>query len=94
MQDRNKQAEAEVFFREAIRVMPRMIGPHAGLGMLYMRAGRESDARKLLREAYDADPFNARVKNTLEVLDVLDSLLLAGPVAFYLFEQMDRMKLL
>ena len=74
LEDRNKQAEAERFFREAIRVMPRQIGPQANLGMLYMRMGREADAKKQLKEAFDADPFNLRVKNNLEVLDVLDSL--------------------
>ena len=68
---RNKQAEAEAYFREAIRVMPRQVGPHAGLGLLYMRTGQETEARKLLAEAFDADPFHVRVKNTLEVLDVL-----------------------
>ena len=30
--------------------------------------GREEEARKLLEEAFEADPFNVRVKNKLEVL--------------------------
>jgi tetratricopeptide (TPR) repeat protein len=37
LEARNKQPEAEQFFRKAIRVMPRMIGPQAELGQLYMR---------------------------------------------------------
>ena len=73
-QERNKQAEAETYFREAIRVMPQQIGPQADLGLLYMAAGREDDARKVLRRAFEADPFNVRVKNSLEVLDVLNSM--------------------
>ena len=74
LQERNKQSEAEEYFREAIRVMPRQIGPGADLGLLYMAAGREDDARKALHRAFTADPFNVRVKNTLEVLDVLNSM--------------------
>ncbi len=39
-----------------------------------MRLGRESDARKTLQEAFDADPFHVRVKNSLDVLDVVDAM--------------------
>ena len=74
LEARNKQPEAETYFREAIRVMPRQVGPHAGLGMLYMRTGQETDARRLLDEAFKADPFHVRVKNMLEVLDVLKAM--------------------
>ncbi len=45
----------------------------AALGMLLMRIGREEQARELLEEAFARDPFSVRIKNTLEVLDVLDS---------------------
>lgn len=74
LRERNKQAESERFFREAIRVMPRQVGPEADLGLLYMSSGREDEARRTLRKAFAADPFNVRVKNTLEVLDVLGSM--------------------
>ena len=74
LEDRNKQTEAETYFREAIRVMPRQIGPQAHLGLLYMRAGREDEARRVLRRAFEADPFDLRVKNTLEVSDVLGAM--------------------
>jgi tetratricopeptide (TPR) repeat protein len=74
LQERNKQAEAEAYFREAIRVMPRLPGAQADLGLLYMRMGREEDARRLLKEAFQSDPFHVRVKNNLDVLDVLDTL--------------------
>ena len=36
--------------------------------------GREAEARTLLKEAFDADPFHVRVKNSLDVLDVLDAM--------------------
>jgi tetratricopeptide (TPR) repeat protein len=74
LRERNKQAEAETYFREAIRVMPQQIGPEADLGLLYMSSGRESEARRALHRAFAADPFNVRVKNSLEVLDVLNSM--------------------
>jgi tetratricopeptide (TPR) repeat protein len=72
LRERNKQAEAEKYFREAIRVMPRQVGPEAELGLLYMSSGREDEARRALHRAFAADPFNVRVKNSLEVLDVLN----------------------
>lgn len=62
---------AERFFREAIAQMPQLVGPEAGLGLLYMRLGREDDARRILESALLGDPFHVRVKNMLEVLDVL-----------------------
>ena len=71
LEDRSKHLEAEKYFREAIRVMPQQVGPQASLGLLYMRVGREDDARLELRGAFKADPYNVRVKNSLEVLDVL-----------------------
>jgi len=71
---RNKQAAAEKFYREAIRVLPRQPEPYAGLALLLMRMGREGEARKLLQEAFDADPFHVRVKNSLDVLDVVDGM--------------------
>ena len=74
LEDRSKQSEAEKYFREAIRVMPRQVGPEADLGLLYMRVGREDEARTELRAGFRADPFNVRVKNSLEVLDVLHSM--------------------
>ena len=41
--------------------------------MVHMRLGEEVAARKTLEESFKSDPFNVRVKNTLDVLDLLDS---------------------
>jgi tetratricopeptide (TPR) repeat protein len=71
---RNKQAAAERYYRESIRLLPRQPEPHAGLGLLLMRMGREADARTTLKEAFEADPFHVRVKNSLDVLDVVDAM--------------------
>jgi cellulose synthase operon protein C len=69
--ERRKFTASEGFYQQAIERMPQLVGPHAGLGMLYMRLGKEVEAEKLLNEAYEIDPFNLRVTNTLQVLDVL-----------------------
>jgi cellulose synthase operon protein C len=74
LEGRSKHAEAEAYLRGAIRAMPQQIGPEANLGLLYMRVGREDDARQALRGAFKADPFNVRVKNSLEILGVLESM--------------------
>jgi tetratricopeptide (TPR) repeat protein len=72
LEERRKFTEAEHFFQQAIERMPQLIGPQASLGMMYMRLGNEEEARKLLDAAFEIDPFNLRVSNTLKVLEVLD----------------------
>ncbi|TWT39582.1 tetratricopeptide repeat protein [Blastopirellula retiformator] len=66
-----KYPYAASFFRAATERMPQLVRPHAELGMVLMRMGEEPEARAVLEEAFEADPFHVRVKNTLEVLDVL-----------------------
>ncbi len=72
LEARRKFDAAERFFREALERLPQLVGPRSGLGMLYMRIGREDDARALFDEAFEVDPFNVRVSNMLKVLEVLD----------------------
>ncbi len=59
------------FYREAMTRMPPLIEPPGRLGMMLMRLGEEDEAKRVLDASFEADPFNVRVKNTLEVLDVL-----------------------
>ncbi len=66
-----KYPQAAKHYEEAQRRMPQLIGVPGQLGLMYMRLGDEARAKKLLDEAFKIDPFNVRVKNTLEVLDVL-----------------------
>ncbi len=73
LEERRKFPEAERAFREAAQRMPQFIGPQAAMGMMYMRLGREDEARVLLDAAFEADPFNLRVSNTLQVLEVLST---------------------
>jgi tetratricopeptide (TPR) repeat protein len=58
-------------FEEAIRRQPNRIGVRGRLGLLLMRLGREKEAEALLTKSFENDPFNVRVKNMLEVIDVI-----------------------
>ncbi|MDA7977307.1 MAG: tetratricopeptide repeat protein [Pirellulales bacterium] len=71
--DFRRWPQAGEAFRKASSVMPQLVGPKAALGMMHMRLGQEEQARAELEAAFEEDPFNIRVQNVLEVLDVLDS---------------------
>lgn len=70
--ERLKFPWAERFFRTAIERMPQLLYTRSGLGLMYMRIGREAEAREMLEAAFADDPYHVRAKNMLEVLDVLD----------------------
>ena len=72
LEERRRYDEAEKCYRKAAGLRPTMPGPSNGLGMLYMRLGREKEAAALLEMGFKADPFNVRVSNTLKVLRHLD----------------------
>lgn len=72
IEERRRFDDAEKFFKKAIELRPMLPGPHNSLGLLYMRMGREQEARVILKKAFDADEFNVRVSNTLKVLNHLD----------------------
>jgi tetratricopeptide (TPR) repeat protein len=67
-----KYPAAAHYYRQSMERMPELIEPRGALGMMDMRLGDEVQARKLLSEAFEADPFNVRVSNSLKVLEVLD----------------------
>lgn len=60
------------YYEESVRRMPQLVAPRGALGLMYLRLGEEGLARQILEESFQSDPFNVRVKNSLEVLDVLD----------------------
>jgi tetratricopeptide (TPR) repeat protein len=64
-------ALAEKFYRAALEKLPQHIYVRGNLGLSLMRLGDEPAAAKLLDESFKLDPFNVRVKNQLEVLDLL-----------------------
>lgn len=71
--DRFRQhSTAEPLFKQAILLMPQLSEPKTALGQLYMQTGRMDDAKKLLDEAFKADPYHVRVSNMRKVLKVLD----------------------
>lgn len=63
---------AEIALRKAIEAAPHLADPRNELGMLYMRVGREEDARKVFAEAFEIDPFHVRVANMKKVLRHLE----------------------
>ena len=72
LEERKHYAKADEFYRKAAELRPMVPGPKAGHGMLLMRLGQEAEARKILDEAFKADPFNVRVSNSLKVLKHID----------------------
>ncbi|REK31456.1 MAG: hypothetical protein DWQ42_00580 [Planctomycetota bacterium] len=64
--------EAAHFYSEAERVMPKQVTVPGKLGWVYMRLGKEEEARPILERAFDVNFGDARVLNGLEVLEVLD----------------------
>lgn len=73
VEDRRLFEPAEEFFKKSIEFTPQIPWPKNGLGLLYLRMGREDEARKLLDEAFAADRFNVRVANARKVLKHLES---------------------
>ncbi len=68
-----KYPAAQRYYAKSRVRMPQLISVPGKLGLVQMRLGDEAQAKKLLDESFEIDPFNARVKNSLEVLDVLDN---------------------
>ncbi len=62
---------AAQFYRQAIDRMPQLVAPYGQLGLIEMRLADEAAAEKTLKQAFEVDPFNVRVNNTLKVLEVL-----------------------
>jgi tetratricopeptide (TPR) repeat protein len=73
LEDRRRFPEAELYFKKSADLWPMLPAPRNGLGLLYMRLGREEEARPLLEKGFNADTFNVRVSNMLKVLRHLDS---------------------
>jgi tetratricopeptide (TPR) repeat protein len=72
LEQRKFNGDAEKFYDIAIAMQPKLAEAQTGLGMLYMRMAKETEAKKILEQAQKADPFNLRVFNSLMVLDHLD----------------------
>ncbi len=64
---------AAYFYEQAVKSMPELTAARGRWGLMLMRLGDEEQAEKLLKESFDIDPFNVRVSNTLQVLEVLST---------------------
>ncbi|MGD9723703.1 MAG: tetratricopeptide repeat protein [Pirellulales bacterium] len=62
---------AAKYYEEAIARMPQLVRPRCQLGLMLMRLGEEERAKQVLDDAFEVDPFNVRVNNSLKVLEVL-----------------------
>jgi cellulose synthase operon protein C len=60
------------YYREALSRMPRLTAPSGALALMYLRLGDEAEAKRLLKESFEIDPFNLRVANSVKVLEVLE----------------------
>lgn len=72
LDDRKMWLKSEEYLKKAAELRPKIPAPMAALGALYLRLGRETEARSYLDAAYRADPFNVRVFNSRKVLAHLD----------------------
>lgn len=72
LEERRHYEAAERFYKKAIELRPMVPWAQNHLGMLYMRMGREEEAKPILDRAFEADEFNVRVDNTLKVLRHLE----------------------
>lgn len=72
LEDRKFYLDAEKHFKTAIELNDKMALPKSGLGMLYLRMGKEAEARELLDKSFKGDPFNVRVANSRKVLTHLE----------------------
>ncbi|MGH7173304.1 MAG: tetratricopeptide repeat protein, partial [Gemmataceae bacterium] len=72
LDDRRYFDEAEKCFEKATMLRPNVPDALNSLGQLYMRMGREKEARTTLDKAFKLDRFNVRVQNLRKVLRHLD----------------------
>lgn len=72
LEDRKVYRDAEVYFKKSIELRDQLPAAKAGLGMLYLRLGKEAEARTILEQAFKGDTFNVRVSNSLKVLRHLE----------------------
>ena len=68
MADARQYDEAIVSFRAATQRLPNWSAPRLELGLVLIQAGLDADAEVALAGAVGLDPFNARARNSLELV--------------------------
>src|SRR5579883_1071854 len=71
LEERRYYEDSEKCFQKAAELRPHVPDALNSLGQLYMRMGREKEARVTLDKAFKADRFNVRTRNLIKVLDHL-----------------------
>ncbi|KAF0245434.1 MAG: hypothetical protein FD180_1657 [Planctomycetota bacterium] len=61
--------EAQVYLKKAVEADPKLWEAYTEYGMNALRLGDEVTALKYLSEAYERDPFNIRLVNTMTLMD-------------------------
>lgn len=64
---------AERLYQVAAKAMPQLSEPRVALGLLAMRNGDILAAETLFESAFESDPFNVRVNNVRQVINLLKS---------------------
>jgi tetratricopeptide (TPR) repeat protein len=72
LEDRKKFTLAKQYYLKSAAFRPNLPAAPLALGLLAMRLGQEGDAKVILTKAFEADAFNVRARNSLEVLKHLD----------------------
>ncbi|MFN2405708.1 MAG: tetratricopeptide repeat protein [Pyrinomonadaceae bacterium] len=65
--------QATQFSRRAIELAPRLWDAHLSLGMSLLRFGQMETGREAVEKAFKGDPFNVWAKNTLDLLDSMQT---------------------
>ena len=66
---RRRYEQAVAMFERAVAIDPRLYTAHATLGVNLLRVNRFEDAQRHLALAWEGDPYDAEVVNTLRLLD-------------------------
>jgi len=73
LEERKRYSLAEDYLKKAAILRPMLAGPRTSLAMLYLRLGREKEGQELLTKAFELDPFNVRVANSIKVMKHLSA---------------------
>src|SRR5690606_29894550 len=67
-----RYAEAARLAQQAIETDPEKWTGYAALGLNQLRLGQIEEGKATLERSFAGDPFNAWIKNTLDLLDTFD----------------------
>jgi cellulose synthase operon protein C len=89
-----RYAQAAQLARQAVETDPESWTGHATLGLNQLRLGQVEEARTTLERSFEGDPYNAWIKNTLDLLDTFDEYELRTSPRFVYMLHQDEAELL